>query len=472
MTLDQIKVAIAAAIAFVLAACLAVAFYAHYSMGADEAGLRARAETVADGIVNYERANGRQRTADLLSLQYGWQNEPSIHVWMLDDKGVPLLSGTTSAYPPKVALRAASDRNKSIDVGAAPIPQRLFIAERKLPDGVLFVGATSSLGQVWNLLLYPLAAALMAGALGALLLELIAYRRSNYRINEVNKALTAFANGNMKQRIGFPGPVDSVYELAHEVNSALDRFEILFQNLNSLSADIAHNLKKPMTRLRTRLELASDDTSLEPRFRLQADESVRELDELIRIFEALLNISQLQAGSGRERFKNVDILSLLQHLVVTYRPIIEDSGKKLNAIMPKDEVPPIRGIPELISEMVVNLIENAINHCPAGTTIEVSLNHVDNYVTIAISDDGPGIPASDLEAVFQRFYRLDTSRPGHGIGLPFVLAVANLHGARLELADNNGLTASVRFPIDSKSLSPQLGIHMRSGFKLQTVSTR
>jgi signal transduction histidine kinase len=338
--------------------------------------------------------------------------------------------------------------------------------------GVLLAsGAVPDLA--WNELLYLVVLPLTAGSLGALAVVLLASRRSNERIGEIKKALADFAAGDQKRRANFPGAVDSLYELAFAVNCNLDLTETLSQNLDHLSADIAHNLKKPLIRLRNRLEAAGREPEIRPHFKSQIDDSVRELDELTALFEALLNITQFQAGHGRSRFRDVDLRALVLQIIATFEPIIADSRMKLISSVPRESVPQVRGDPGLIMEMLVNLVENAIQHCPEGTTISIELASDSHYVTLVIADTGPGIPEQALASVFQRFYRLDTSRPGHGIGMAFAVSVAELHGATFELLDNQpGLKISLQFPIDPGALAPQLGLRMRSGLKVPGIDRR
>jgi signal transduction histidine kinase len=120
-------------------------------------------------------------------------------------------------------------------------------------------------------------------------------------------------------------------------------------------------------------------------------------------------------------------------------------------------------------EMLVNFIENAILHCPPGAKIRIALERSTAGIKITISDDGPGIPPSEIENVFRRFYRLDASRtkPGHGLGVPCSVAIAELHRARIELSDNRpGLKVEIHFPTNSGKKLPKLGLRPRSGLRV------
>jgi signal transduction histidine kinase len=129
-----------------------------------------------------------------------------------------------------------------------------------------------------------------------------------------------------------------------------------------------------------------------------------------------------------------------------YAPVAEDRGQSLEAVVHR--VPAIHGDRELLMQMLANLIENPIRHCPGGAGITVTLRQEAGMPVVCVADSGPGIPAPEHEKVFRRFYRLEASRttPGSGLGLALVKAVADLHGASVELSDNHpGLRVTVRF---------------------------
>jgi len=465
------KAALGAALAFLVAACAVLALILFDTKRTAETLEADRLALAREGLVQYARDNGWAKTKEMLHQQAAWSGAARPHAWLLnkaDDHVVDAEAG----YPAEVALRALSRPTKSIAVEATGDSRRLRVAEAALPGNRLLVGiAEPPASQQAANVIYAVMLSGVAGMFGAFTAVFLASRRSNRRIDRIKAALSAFLAGDMTRRVVFPGPVDSLYEIAHGLNRVLDQSETLAQNLNNLSSDIAHNLKKPLTRLRSRLEAARNDADMAARYRAGADDAVRNLDGIITIFEALLNISQFQAGSGRSRFQDVDLRELTNHIIETYQSIIEESGKRLQTSLPDKDIPYVRGDPGLIMELLVNIIENAIQHCPQGTTISVSVVPSIDEISVIVADDGQGIPAQAVEDVLRRFQRLDVTRPGHGIGMPFAVAVAKLHDATLELADNHpGLKVTVSFPIDFTALTPQLGLRMRSGLQIKLHS--
>lgn len=281
---------------------------------------------------------------------------------------------------------------------------------------------------------------LLAGVGGAAL-------RSGFlrRIEEINRTTRSIMDGNLSQRVPTRSGGDEMDRLATNLNAMLGRIQSLMESLKQVSDDVAHDLRTPLSRLRHRLEGARDKAG--PDGEPIIEQSIAELDAILETFSALLRISQIEAGARRAAFSDLDLGPLVATVSETYVPVAEDRGQQLRTAIA--DVPSIHGDRELLTQMVANLIENSIRHCPAGVKIAVRLSSEGGSQILRVADTGPGIRASEREKVFRRFYRLEASRttPGSGLGLALVKAVADLHGASVELSDNRpGLCVTVRFP--------------------------
>jgi len=159
----------------------------------------------------------------------------------------------------------------------------------------------------------------------------------------------------------------------------------------------------------------------------------------------LLRIGALEAGTAGERLTRIDLSAFLSGLVEAYRPVAEDASHSLVSAIGTGLS--VSADPEMLAQAVINLIENAILHTPAGCAVSIGLERRAGSCIIIVADNGPGIPEDEREHVLKRFYRLDGSgKPGAGLGLALAAAVAAVHGARLELADNHpGLRVELRF---------------------------
>jgi len=168
----------------------------------------------------------------------------------------------------------------------------------------------------------------------------------------------------------------------------------------------------------------------------------------------LLRIAQIETKSRRAKFKELDLSALVRDVLETYQPVLEDAGMSLVALANLDSNRMVRGDAQLLVQMVSNLVENCIRHCPPGTTITCEMKNPSDRVCLSIADNGPGIPAEEYDLVLQRLYRLEKSRttPGSGLGLSLVKAVTDLHEAELSLEDNHpGLRISVNFSVNASA---------------------
>lgn len=265
------------------------------------------------------------------------------------------------------------------------------------------------------------------------------------RIEAINRTTRSIMEGNLSQRVPTRGGRDEMEQLAVHLNAMLDRIQGLMEGVKRVSDDIAHDLRTPLSRLRHRLEAARANAG--PDGEPVIEQSIAELDAILETFSALLRIAQIESGARQSAFSDVKLSDVVSAVVEAYEAVAEDRGQSLEAAVELGIV--IRGDRELLTQIVANLIENAMRHCSPGVKIRVSVTRQDGVPALLVDDTGPGIPAAERENVFRRFYRLEGSRstPGSGLGLALVKAVADLHGASVDLSGNQpGLRVIVRFP--------------------------
>jgi signal transduction histidine kinase len=185
-------------------------------------------------------------------------------------------------------------------------------------------------------------------------------------------------------------------------------------------------------------------------YEVAVDQAIVEADSILTTFAAVLRIAQIEAGTRQSAFATLDLSEIFRRVADAYAAVAEDHGQKLVANIAPGLM--IQGDRELLVQMLVNLVENAIRHTRAGTTIALDLEGGVDGVIGRVCDNGPGIPADARPKVFRRFYRLEASRttPGSGLGMALVAAVAELHRIRIELGDNRpGLRVALIFPMRS-----------------------
>jgi signal transduction histidine kinase len=277
-------------------------------------------------------------------------------------------------------------------------------------------------------------------------------RRVLKRIDSVAVTSRQIMAGDLSGRLEVTGTGDEFDRLAESLNTMLGRIERLLTGLKEVSDNIAHDLKTPLSRMRNRVETALARAGSEPEYRDALEATIEDADQLIRTFNALLMIARVEAGSSDAQFAKVDAAGIAADVFELYEPLAEEAGVALNVDAP--EPVPLVANRELLSQALANLVDNAIKYATEaedGPSVAIAAARRDGSAVLSVSDNGPGIAADNRDRVAERFIRLEESRskPGAGLGLSLVSAVAHLHSGSLELGDNNpGLRAELILPAD------------------------
>lgn len=281
-------------------------------------------------------------------------------------------------------------------------------------------------------------------------------RRAQARIDAIADTMNDISAGNLSRRIQLLGSGDDIDTISTQINSALDRLSDLVESIRQVSADIAHDLKSPLNRLKLILEEASLHDDGNANVNELVKEALSESDQINATFQALLRISQLEAGARKSQFSSVNLKPILQAVAEIFEDVATDRGQMLSFNIERAPDCLIEGDKELLMQLFVNLVENAMNHCPSGTEITLGLQRSGTRCIAVVADTGPGIPPEEREKVFRRLYRLDKSRnsPGHGLGLSMVKAIADLHDMMIEIQDNN---PGARFELSCSCSSERRG---------------
>ena len=267
------------------------------------------------------------------------------------------------------------------------------------------------------------------------------------RINKINEGMDNSIATNFKQMISVPEDNDEFQSLTLKFNQMLQRIENLISGMKQVTDNIAHDLRSPLSRMRSRLEVTLLQPRNENEYRDVMIQSVKDCDELLMTFNSLLSIAQAEAGVRGKEWKNVDLVTLVGHLVELYEVVAEEKQQDFSWFPPSSSIEVV-GNKDLLVQAISNLIENAIKYTPAQGEINIEVQEVDGHPVVRVIDNGPGIAEADRERVLARFHRLDSARssPGNGLGLSLVEAVTNLHDAELILSDNHpGLKVELLF---------------------------
>jgi signal transduction histidine kinase len=317
-----------------------------------------------------------------------------------------------------------------------------------LPDGEYLMVAVDSLPRrkMQKLILWVFgcsAAISLALAFGGGALISVNLLR---RIETISRAARDIMAGKFSTRIPARGGADELDHLVASLNAMLERNELAMESVRQVSNDIAHDLRTPLTRLHQQLELAQRRARSVEEWQRTADGCISDVDAIMETFGALLHIAQIESGVPARRFAEIDLSELLRTVIEVYQPMAEEKAQPFTADIASGLT--VWGDRELLTQMIANVIENAMKHSPRGTPISLITSESASAIAVAVSDSGPGIPSEQRARVFRRFYRLERSRstPGNGLGLSLVEAIAALHQIGIELTDGTpGLRVTLRF---------------------------
>ncbi|MEM6896731.1 MAG: ATP-binding protein [Pseudomonadota bacterium] len=267
------------------------------------------------------------------------------------------------------------------------------------------------------------------------------------RIETVSATAAAVADGDIARRAPETGDGDEFDRLARGINHMLDQLEQLNANIEAVSVGVAHDLKTPLANIGGRLELMARDLADKTALKAHIEASETYLAELLRIFDALLRLGEVESGRRKAAFAVLDLSDLVSQMGAAYAPVFEDAQKGLDLRVAPGLT--VQGDRELLEQMLANLLENALEHSRDAAHASLVLAATAEGPELIIGDDGPGIPPAHRARVFERFYRADSSRtnPGSGLGLSLVKAIADLHGARIAMDENaSGAVFILSFP--------------------------
>ncbi len=356
-------------------------------------------------------------------------------ILLLTDGSLKPLAGNLAAWPRGLPAAAGNYRIK-VDLAEHGI-QTSLVHVTQLGDYVLLVGRDNKLfAPLERRFWYGLIAAIAVLSIAGLLIGLITRRVLMARVHSIRQTVSAIIHGDLKHRLPTDRSQDELSTLSSTINGMLDQIEQLVHGVRNVSNSIAHDLRTPLAELRSRLEeLALIRPAPEATF-AEIDGAVTDVDRVMRIFDALLRLAEIDAGLRRSGFVAFDLVDLAGTAVEFYAPAAEIKNIRLQ--LHADVALRVSGDPVLLAQALSNLIDNALKYTPENGAIDVTLQRrAGGRAEIAVTDNGPGIDESEKTKVVERFYRGDASRgtPGVGLGLSLAQAVAKLHGSVLELSD-------------------------------------
>lgn len=411
-------------------------------------------------IAAYQHGGRDELIATIGKLAAGQRLRDSIY--LLADASFGPLAGNLKKWPAALsggAGRSDFDAKESDPEAADQSP--LHARFETLADGShLLVGRNvSDFAQFARTIYLALASVVVLIFILAAVAGITVTRRTVGRIESINATSRAIMQSGLEnglqsslqsslgERVPLCGSRDEWDQLAENLNSMLDRIEVLMGEVRQATDNVAHDLRTPLTRMRGRLESASIRAREHEPDQALITDTMADLDDVLRMFSSLTRISQIETTSRTSGFRAVDLVEVTEAVVDLYDAAAEDKDVDLTVV--GDQPVLVTGDRDLLFDAVANLIDNAIKHGREAGKVTVQLSRCEADAVISVADNGPGIPIDEHQHVFRRFYRLERSRctPGNGLGLSLVAAVARLHDARIKLFDNApGLKIELRLP--------------------------
>ena len=268
------------------------------------------------------------------------------------------------------------------------------------------------------------------------------------RISAINKTSIEIMDGDLSMRLPTSSNNDELNQLSLNLNNMLDRLNKLMIGMKDVSDNIAHDLRTPLNKIRTNLEVTLMSNPDPESYRETIKEVIEDVDGVINTFNSLLAISRVDSGSVSLKKEKINIKDLIEDIIDLWEPLAEEKGVVLNNECENDIY--FNGNKNLLSQAISNLIDNSIKYGKEENTVNLGSNLSKESIVIWVSDTGPGIRNEDKEKVLDRFTRLDTSRntSGTGLGLSLVNSMIKFHKGKIELLDAKprGLIVKLQIP--------------------------
>ena len=374
------------------------------------------------------------------------QNVDDDAVYLLTDREMKHIAGNLPSWPKNVTEAGPF---YELPVMRAGMKALATVQAYDLPGGYhLLIGRDIKVRaqlrkMLTDALLWAVVVVILMATIGALVIRSL-FRRT---LANISATSIAIAGGDFAKRVRLTGRGDEFDQVAEVINDMLDRIGRLMDGVRQVSNAIAHDLRTPITRARTRLEDAALHAETADDLRAAIERATLDLDGIVGVFQALLRIAEIEAGSRRSSFARVDLTPMLAEVADLYGVVAEERDITLQLQAP--EAVPAFGDNAMLQQAIANLVDNAVKFSPDRGVVRLTAS-VATSILIAVEDNGPGIPLEDREKATDRFYRGEAARstPGSGLGLSLVLAVAQLHGGTFRLEDNRpGLRAILSLPL-------------------------
>jgi len=436
----------------------------------NDAVLRTQASTIVAGI---EDVNGQIRFGGG-DLPTETQQGVAVDVAIVNRNG-SIIQTPAQVFSASTLTQLAAQALKTqspllVDAGdRSGVARRVFaetLQSQGAPDGVLIVSrsiaeSTATLGRT----VFFLAVFSILIVLGGSLLAHWLTGRVLLPVRRIAALARSVSEADLHRRVNVEVPPDELGELVATFNGMLARLESSFDSLRRFTADASHELRSPLTIMRSELEVTRARPRTPEEYERTLDEMVSEVEHMGRLVDRLLMLARADAGALRPAMVPVDLADFLQEAGARWSSAAQRREVRVEVSAPDQGTISID--PDLIRRSLDNLIDNAIRHAPAGSAVSLASVRNGRTCRIEVSDEGPGVPAVAKARIFERFARLDESRGrdsgGVGLGLALSRAIAEAHGGTLELVEDGRRGATFRISLPASGDSRPTAVRREVG---------
>lgn len=277
-------------------------------------------------------------------------------------------------------------------------------------------------------------------------------KRALQGVETIRQTALDISKGDLSQRVSVKPGNDEISELARTFNAMLDRISALVAGIRNMTDDIAHDLKKPISRIRIMAEKGLSFDGHTDQHGVDIARILEECDSLMQMINTMLDVSEAETGTARLHLEETDMSAVVRSAYELFYPLAEERKLRFTAGIPGPVI--IRADVHKIQRMIANLLDNALTYTPPCGEVRILVEEGTDSAEITVRDTGEGISAEDLTHIFERFYRCDRSRThtGAGLGLTLAKAIAISHGGdiRVQSSPDKGSAFTVTLPLIRK----------------------
>ncbi|VWD29408.1 MULTISPECIES: heavy metal sensor histidine kinase [Burkholderia] len=295
----------------------------------------------------------------------------------------------------------------------------------------------------------------LAAAVGALLVGALGYAvasRGLRPVESLGRQTSRIEAHNLNARLDARGGPVELRELATSVNRMLDRLERAFVRLSQFSSDLAHDMRTPLANVISSSQVTLSRARTTEEYEALIDSNIEECERLQRMIENMLFLARTDNARQHLTTAELDAGNELRRLASYFQALADEAGVRIDV---HGEAPVVADA-TLFRRAVSNLASNALEHAEAASTIELAVSAQGSYAVVEVTNRGTAIPPEQVERIFERFYRIDSSRHGAarnaGLGLAIVKSIMELHRGKVEVASRDGRTTfALYFPRSTDS---------------------